>query len=544
MNAVRRIAIAAGVVLVLGGCSRRPESSANAERTVVYGRGEESLKLDPADVIDGESIKVIVNIFDTLVTYRTDGAGPVSGADSLKATDLVPGLATEWHAGDEGRTWTFQLRKGVRFHDGTAFNADAVKTSLDRLIDEKHPFHWRGTYPYRASYLMIRSIEVVDPCLVRFHLREPSAVFLANMAMFPASIVSPASLERHRSALDSEGSRPDFYVPKGTGPFRFVRWDRRQRIVIQANEAYWAGPPEIKRVIFVQTSKSEDRLAQLERGEIDMMDGVGFSQVETIQRHPRLEIQIRPGWSLAYLAMNTQEAPFDNVLVRRAVAHAINREKIRKLAYQGYGTIGNSPIPESMWGHDLRVPGYAYHVQKARELLKQAGVSSDQQIRLHAMNNPRRYMPRPDKVAQIIKEDLRRIGLQVEIYSPDWNRYLTETRNGEHQICLLGWSTDNGDPDNFVYNLLDADNARKPSASNVSFWADAEAHRLITEAQRVQDRQRRIELYAQVQRLVHRDVPMVPLIYVPNMVAYSKHVVGYQLHPTGIVWLRHVGWRE
>jgi len=473
-----------------------------------------------------------VNLFDTLVTYEDEG------------TAFAPGLATAWEAGDGGQTWTFQLRRDVRFHDGTPFDAEAVKTSLERLIRENHPFHWKGKYPYRASYTPIQAIEVVDPHRVRFRLREPSAVFLANMAMFPASIVSPASLQRHAAALAGGGAGVDFYRPVGTGPFRFVRWDRRQRIVVEANAKYWGGAPGVKRVIFVHTAKSEDRLAQLERGEIDMMDGVAFSQVEAIRTHPRLDIQIRPGWSLAYLALNTQEPPFDKVEVRRAVAHAINKEKIRKLAYQGYGTIANSPIPETMWGHDPKVPSYACNVETARRLLKEAGVARGTQVRLFAMNNPRRYMPRPDKVAQIIKEDLRRVGLQAEIYSPDWNRYLAETRNGEHQVCLLGWTTDNTDPDNFVYNLLDADNARKPSASNVSFWVNAEAHRLIKQAQRVQDRAQRRALYFKVQELVYRDVPMVPLVYTPNMVAHSKHIVGYQLHPAGLIWLRHVRWQE
>ena len=169
----------AAAALVLAGCNGPPDSGAEAERTIVYGRGEESLKLDPADVIDGESIKVIVNLFDTLVAYQPQGI------------ELVPGLARRWDVDDDGRTWTFHLRPNVRFHDRTPCNAEAVKVSLERLIDEKHPYHWQGTYPYRASYTMIESIEVLGPHRVRFRLREPSAVFLANMAMFPASIVSP-----------------------------------------------------------------------------------------------------------------------------------------------------------------------------------------------------------------------------------------------------------------------------------------------------------------------------------------------------------------
>ncbi|MBI2191709.1 MAG: ABC transporter substrate-binding protein [Planctomycetes bacterium] len=506
--------------LALASLCLSPSVPASAASVLIYGRGEDSKKLDPADVTDGESVKVAVNVFDTLITYAEESA------------ELRPGLALKWEGSRDGLNWIFHLRPGVRFHDDTPFNAEAVLFTFQRLLDAENPYRFGGAFAYSPSYQMIESVRAVDDLTVEFRLKYPAVVFLPNLAMFPASIVSPEAVKRW--------SKDFFRQPVGTGPFIFQTWTPHEKLVLKANPGYWDGKPGVERLIFKPVKENTARALQLENGVIHLMDGIDFADVDRLKQAAGVIVQTAPGMNLAYLALNCETRPFDDARVRRAIAHAVHKPRILKLAYHGYGQAGVNPLPPTVWGYHAGIEDWPYDPARGRTLLQEAGLAAGFKSQLWAMPNPRPYMPQPKQVAQVIKEGLKEIGVQVEIVSYDWNQYLDRVANGEHPMCLLGWTTDNGDPDNFLYELLDRDKAVKGSANNVCFYRNDRLHELLVGAQREFDPEKRRQGYLQAQEIIHQDVPMIPLAYLPLVAAHSTRVKGFRLHPTGVLRLHRV----
>jgi peptide/nickel transport system substrate-binding protein len=500
------------VWLAMAGCAKNISSE-----ILIYARGSDAKKLDPADIQDGESVKVCTNLFETLVTFAPTSA------------DVVPCLALSWTPADKGRTWHFKLREGVRFHDGTTFDAEAVVFAFQRLLDPGNPYRFHGKFPYAENFQNIAKVEATGPLEVVFRLREPSVVFLANLAMFPAAIPSPAGVKKHDADT--------FKNPVGTGPFRFVSWLPDEKIVIEAFEGYWGTPAKVKRIIFKPVPENAARRAQLEKGEVHMIDGVSLSDIEALRKVPGLVVDVRPAMNFGYLAMNTLRPPFDKREIRQAVALAIDKEKIRTLAFHGVGELGPNPIPPNVFGYNSGIRDRDHDPAAARKLLRLAGVGGTLSVKLFAMPNPRPYMPNPRKVAQVIKESLSEVGIDAEIVSPEWQIYLEQVMNGKHDMCLLGWTTDNGDPDNFLWQLLDSSNARIGTAMNVSFYRNPDCDSLFATAKRTVDRAERKALYEKAQEIIFSDVPLVTLGYLPQVVAYRKEVSGYTLHPLGLVRL-------
>ncbi len=494
-----------------------PASAQDRTKTLVYGRGADSEKLDPQDIEDGESVKVCNNVYETLVTYGPDGP------------DIVPCLAVSWEHSADGRTWTFRLRPNVKFHDGTPFDAAAVVFCFERMLKPDHEHRHDGTFPYASFYAVIEGVEAPDPATAVFRLKEPQATFLANLAMFPAMIFSPAAIRAKEDRFPFE--------PVGTGPFRFVRWDRNERIILDAYPDHWAGRPKVDRVIFRPIPENSVRFQLLRSGELDLIDGLNLSDLDAVKADAGLSLLEISGMNFGYLSFNTMKKPFDDARVRRALAHAIDREKIIKLALRGYGATGANPMPPTVWGYHKDLQPYAYDPARARALLQEAGHGKGMTLDLWAMPNPRPYMPEPQKVAQIIQEDLRAIGVEAKIVSYDWQTYREKMRHGEHDLGLLGWITDNGDPDNFLYALLDQDNAVVGSALNVSFYRNQEVHDRLVAAQKELDPPARLRLYHEAQEQILKDCPMLPLAYLPEFAATRKRVTNYRLHPIGIVRL-------
>jgi peptide/nickel transport system substrate-binding protein len=500
----------------LGACSApAPELGGNV---LIYGRGSDAVTLDPADAEDGESVKVITNIFDTLVFYSDDG------------TDLVPALATSWATSNDGKTWTLQLREGVTFHDGSAMDAAAVAFTFDRLIDPKNEHRYGAAVPYRADYAFIERVEATGTLEVTFHLRSPSGIFLRKLAMFPASIVSPAAVKEKKDRFKDE--------PIGTGAFAFREWLPGERFTMSANAFHWRGKPALEEVIFKPILEPAARRRQLVSGEIHMADELSIPVRQQLRKDGGVVVDDSPGMNTAYLAMNNSRPPFDDVRVRRAIAHAIDKSAIARSAYEGEGQIATTLIPRAMWGRHEGVEDYPYDPGRARELLAEAGIAPGMKIKFFAMRNSRPYMPSPEQVTAIVLEQLRQVGFDPQVFSPDWAQYLDQVGNGEHDVCLMGWQTDNADPDNFLHALLDKENAHPPKAHNLSFYMSDAVHDLLLEGQRETDQSRRLEIYLKAQEIIHGDCPMVPLMHLDLAVGRRENVVGYRLHPTGLVILR------
>ena len=504
-------------VLIGWNCSSEPRN------VLVFGRGSDSVGLDPALENDGESFKVCDNIYETLVTYGEE------------STAIEPQLAKSWVSSEDGLTWIFHLRTDVRFHDGTSFNAAAMLFSLGRQFFKDHPFHQvEGTYKYWKGMGMdaiVAGMEAPNDSTFVISLNQPNAPFLSNLAMNFAAAVSPAAVRRYGE---------DFFKnPVGTGPFRFVEWRKDERIVLSRNDDYWGPVPRLDRLIFKPIQDASVRFLELRTGAIHGLDNLSPEFIDAIRENPDLNLLTQAGMNVGYLAMNMDKKPFDNHLVRLALNHAIDKQSLVDNFYQGLAAPAKNPIPPTLWGYDDTVEPYPYDPAKARELLAEAGYSEGFATELWTMPVPRPYMPQPDKIAQAIQADLEKVGIRARIVQWEWGTYLDKVFNGEHTMALLGWTGDNGDPDNFLYVLLDKSAAIKP-AQNIAFYRSDELHEILVRARRTSDQWKRTRLYAAAQQIIHRDAPWVPLVHATQTAAFQRKVQGFKLHPTGSKWFHKV----
>lgn len=521
MPPTRRLVVAfAG--LLAAGCPGRPDSPAPAGptappagSTLVFARGGDSVGLDPGHEDDGESIKVIESIYDGLVQFKPG------------TTEVEPALAASWEVAPDGLAYTFHLRPGVVFHDGTPFNADAVLFSLLRQHDPSHPFHSvGGAWKYWGGMGMsdiVAAIEKIDPVTVVIRLTRPEAPFLSNLAMEFCSIVSPTAVARSGERFGHE--------PVGTGAFRFARWEQEQRIVLDANDAYWGGRPKIDHLIFEVVKDKNVRALRFKSGEVHVIDDPGPSELQVVRDVPGVRILEAPGMNVGYLAMNTTHEPFGDTRVRIAVNHAIDKKRIVDDIFKGTGTVAKNPLPPTLWGYDDSVQDFAHDPAKARALLADAGFPKGFKTTLWYMPVARPYMPDGKKVAESIQLDLAEIGISADLVTYDWATYLARTNNGDHDMALLGWSGDNGDPDNFLFNLLSIQAASTKPTQNIAFYRNAEFDRLITQAKTTSGQAHRAALYEQAQQVFHADPPWVCLAHNLQVVVTQASVGDYILYP-------------
>jgi peptide/nickel transport system substrate-binding protein len=485
------------------------------KQVLVFGRGGDSVGLDPITVTDGESFKVTKNIFETLVEF-----GP-------QDTEVNPGLAEDWEISDDGLTYTFFLRQGVKFHDGTDFNADAVVYNFERWMNgTKDKFYYYasmfGGFKGDEGHV-IEEVKAVDEYTVEFKLKRPQAPFLKNLAMSPFGIASPAALEEYGEKFTEN--------PVGTGPFKFVEWKRNDKIVLEKNENYWKeGYPKLDGIIFKSIPENSARLNALMTGEIDLADGINPTDVPQIESNPNLQLFKRPSMNVGYLGFTATRKPFDNPLVRQALNHAIDRQAIIDAFYAGMAEPAKNPMPPVIPGYNDEIEPYEYDLEKAKKLLEEAGYPDGFEMELWAMPVPRPYMPDGQKVAEVIQASFEKIGVKAKIVSFEWATYLEKARNGEADAFLLGWTGDNGDADNFLYVLLDKDNI---GSNNYTYYSNDELHDILIQAQTEIDEEKRNELYKKAQEIIREDAPWAPLVHSTPVLAGKANVKGFKPHPTG-----------
>ncbi|TWT02456.1 ABC transporter substrate-binding protein [Planomicrobium sp. CPCC 101079] len=486
--------------------------------TLVYGRGADAVSLDPINVTDGESIRVTHNIFETLLEYDEN-------------LELQPKLATEYSSSEDELTWTFQLRKGVKFHDGTDFNAEAVVFNFERWMDPENPYH-KGDFPYYPFLYggfkgdenhLIEHVKATGEYELEIKLKRKTAPFLSYLAISMFGIASPAAIEQFEGDVNEH--------PVGTGPFTFEEWNRNNTITLAKNPDYWMeGKPYLDTVIFQVIPENSARLNALQTGEIDILDGMNATDTDMVEETQGLELLKRPSFNIGYMALNTEKEPFDDPKVRQAINMAINKEEIINAFYNGLAETATSPLPPSLWGYDDTLKPYDYNVEEAKKLLAEAGYENGFETELYTMSNPRPYLPEPVKIAEAIQSDLAEVGITAEIISSEWATYLDDTKQGKHSMAMYGWTGVMADPDNFLYPNLSKTNTEKP-AQNIAFYKSDEFTSLITEARETIDQDKRIELYKQAQQLFQQDAPWVMLAYTTPPLAQMNYVEGYEPHP-------------
>ncbi len=538
MNRVIRLCIPCVLAgfLVIAGAAR----SALAASTFVMGAQGEPVCLDPAIITDGISSRITNQIFEGLAKYKGS------------TTEVVPSLAERWDVSADGTVWTFTLRKNAKFHDGTPFDAKAVVWNFERWRFTKHPQHENQikagqTFEYYEAQMggfddksLITKVEAVNPTTVRFTLREPQGPFLANVAMFTFVLASPTAVEK----WGAESCKR----PVGTGPFRFVEWKPNQEVILEANPDYWdkAGAPKVQRAIIRNIKDSSQRVAALKAGEIHGMEGVNPDDVKVVRADPRLQIILRPTNTTGYLAFNYKVKEFQDKRVRQAIAHAVNKQGIVNALYGGTGLTATQFQPPPLWGHNKDLKDYPYSPDRARVLLKEAGFGRGlkeitwedgrkEPLPFWYLPVSRPYYPNPKEIAEAIAADLARVGITVKLQTVDWSAYLDKRKKGELPLYMLGWTGDNGDPDNFVCYFF-----CNPGASREGFYGNKALAEVLLQAQKLTDQAKRAPLYRKAEQMIHDDAARIFIANNQPPLAFSKKVKGYVAHPTNTEYFNTV----
>lgn len=458
--------------------------------------------------------------------------------DPVKNTP-VPSLATEWTISPDGLTYTFTLRQGVKFNSNKFFkptrdfNADDVVFSVLRQKDKDHPYHnvSQGNYEYFSDVgldKLIKEVKKVDDYHVQFVLSEPNAAFLADWGMDFASILSA----EYADAMLKKGTPENVdNWPIGTGPYVLQQYKVDSQIRYLANPNYWDGAVPTKHLIFSITPNVETRLAKLQTNECQIIPAPSPVQFDVIKKNHDLALHAVEALNVGYLAFNTEKKPFDNVLVRQALNYATDKQAIVNAVFMGSGTVAKSPIPPNMLGYKKDLQDYGYDPEKAKALLKQAGLEKGVDVTLWSMPVQRPYNPNSRRIAEMIQNDWAKVGVRAKIVSYEWGEYLTGIRKGEHDSALYGWMSDNGDPDNFANTLLGCDSIK--SGSNAARWCNKEYDGLMKKALGESVPAKRAALYGQAQEIFYQQAPWIALANGKTFYATRSNITGYSVSLMG-----------
>ncbi|MDK3075305.1 ABC transporter substrate-binding protein [Sedimentitalea sp. JM2-8] len=500
--------------------------SASAQALVYCSEGSPE-GFDPALYTSGTTFDASSHpIYDHLTEFK------------VGTTEVIPGLAESWEVSDDGMTVTFKLREGVKFHSNENFtptrdfNADDVIFSFDRQGNADHPYNKvsGGTWEYYGSMSMpdlVKSIEKIDDYTVQFNLNRPEAPFIANMAMDFASIVSA----EYGDAMMAAGT-PEMLnqAPIGTGPFKFQAYQKDAVIRYVRNDDYWGDPAKVEALIFAITPDASVRYQKVQAGECHVMAYPNPADIAEMKSNADIVVMEQEGLNVGYLAYNTTIAPYDNANVRKALNMAIDKQAIIDVVFQGSGQIAKNPIPPTMWSYNDAIEDDPYDPEAAKAMLEAEGVT-DLNMKIWAMPVQRPYNPNARRMAELMQEDFAKIGVTVEIVSYEWGEYLSRSRELDRDgAILLGWTGDNGDPDNFLAVLLGCDGREN---SNRAQWCHQPFEDLIQKAKVLPTQAERQPLYEEAQVIFKDQAPWATIAHSVVYMPMRPEVDGYVVHPLG-----------
>ncbi len=497
-------------------------------KTLVYCSEGSPEGFDPALYTAGTTFDASSRpVFNRLVEFKPG------------TTEVEPGLAESWTISEDGLQYTFKLRAGVKFQTTEFFtptrdmNADDVVFSLERQLKADNPWNKYiagAAWEYFAGMgfpELISSIEKVDDLTVKFTLKNKEAPFVANLGMDFASIMS----KEYADKLAADGKMEQLnQMPLGTGPFKFVAYQQDAVIRYQAHENYWKGKEKIDDLAFAITTDAAVRLQKLKAGECHVMPYPNAADVAAMKADTNLQVMEQPGLNVAYMAFNTMQAPFDKAEVRKAIDMAINKQAIVDAVFQGAAIVAKNPIPPTIWSYNDAIPADKHDPAEAKKMLEAAGVK-DLKMKVWAMPVARTYMLNARRAAELVQADLAAVGVEVEIVSYEWAEYLKLSKDKARDgAVMLGWTGDNGDPDNFLHTLLGCDAV---GGNNRAQWCNEEFNALVVKAKQESDPAARTKLYEEAQVVFKREAPWVTIDHSTVVMPMSKKVTGYVMSPLG-----------
>ncbi len=486
---------------------------------LVVGQIAEPQSLDPQHVSAVNDFRILMNVYDGLVRYK-DGT-----------LEVEPALATDWSISEDGTEYTFNLREGVTFHDGSPFNAEAVVFNFERMIQEDHPYH-TGTFPLSFYFSAVTSVEAVDDMTVKFTLNEPFAPFLSNLAYPAGLIVSKAAVEEHGEDFDRN--------PSGTGAFKFVEWQSNTRVVVDRFEDYWDGAAPLDAVVYRPITDANTRVAEMLSGGIDVMVEVPPDNVSTFADDPAFTLYEEAGPHLWFLILNAKEGPFADMRVRQAANYAVNKEALVENVLQGTATVAAGPTPPAFnWAYNEELDPYPYDPDRARELLAEAGAEGAE-LTFYVTEGGSGMLD-PVAMGTAIQADLEAVGLDVTIETYEWNTFLGIVNpglEGKADMAEMAWMTNS--PDTLPYLALRTEAWPDQGGFNSGYYSNPEVDALLQQARTSTDQAERAELYKEMQAIVYEEAPWLFVANWKQNAVTTANVENFSLQPSFFLMLQDV----
>lgn len=492
------------------------------QQQLIIGRSNDAIGLDPAITTDLESFQVTANIYETLV--KTD----------INGIDLIPGLAESWDVSEDGLTFVFKLHSGITFHDNSVFNADAVVFNFNRWRDKESPYH-TGHFTYWNQSFggdpgMIKSVAALSEDTVEIVLNEPYTPFLNVLSMPPFAIASPTAIIKYNENLKSH--------PVGTGPYQLESWEDSGVIKLSRYDAYWKDQGTIRDVVFQTLDEDDDYLTMLAENKLNIVTSIDEADSIAIESLANVEVRYLPFLNISYLALNNAKAPFNKLAVRQAIALAIDKDAMIKDSYDLMSRSAYSFLPPILDGYDEGFKNSGKDLVKARELMAQAGYPNGFNTRLWVMDQPRNYLPYPDKVAMNLQKQLALIGINVEVTTIEWGVYTEQLRSGGYDMALTGWQGDFVDPDNFLFTMFYSDNTDEGTVLNYAYYNNAKVNGLLRKGRRVADVEFRASIYRDIQDKLFEDMASIPLSHTMAAYGVSENVLNFDPSISGVFDIR------
>jgi peptide/nickel transport system substrate-binding protein len=514
MTLTRRQTLSSIVAAAAAGTLPQKVMAQTGGKTLVIGIAADPTGFDPEAVENNTSGFVMAAVFDSLVHYKTG------------STEVEPGLAERWDLTPDGMQYTFHLRPGVKFHDGTVLNANTYIQTIARQLDKSSPIYIYNTGPVEGyeefTFGPVASYRAAGENAVEFKMKEPSAGFLNSLAMVWNGVVSPAAAAKFGKDFRNN--------PVGTGPFVFKEWRSRDQILLEAFPDYWRGKPKLDRIVYKVLPDPQAALLGLRRGEVHILADVGAPTIPALRQEQSVNLVTQPGLAVSGVSLPCDVKPFDDVRVRRALNLAVDKEAINKALFQGLADVMTSPLPPAQWGFDKSIKGYGYDPDQAKKLLAEAGIQPGFRVEFLTYNSPRGYNSAGADLAVAIQGYLRRVGIETDLRRMDMGAFLSTVRSGKYEgIKMQGWTGDNGDPDNFAGALF---GSKEIPINNLSHYKNPEVDAMLRDAAREVDHDKRVQMYSKIQKQIVDDAPWIFINCTQQIRAVRKEVQNYHLNPT------------
>ncbi len=480
-------------------------SPAFAAKDVVAAVASTFTTMDPYDANDTLSQAVVKSFYQGLFGFDKD-------------MKMVPVLAESYEPSKDGLTYTVKLKKGIKFHDGTDFNAEAVKVNFDRVINPENKLK------RYALYKNIAKVDVVDPSTVRFTLKEPFSPFINSLAHPSGVIISPAALQKYGKDIARN--------PVGTGPFKFVEWKQSDYLKVEKFAGYWRkGYPKVDTITFRPVVDNNSRAAMMQTGEAHFTFPVPYEQAEVLKGKPNLELVAAPSIVHRYLSMNTLQKPFDNPKVRQAINYAINKDALAKVAFSGYAIPAEGVLPKGV-EYAVKLGPWPYDPAKARALLKEAGYPNGFETSLWSAYNH----TTAQKVIQFVQQQLAQVGIKASVQALEAGQRVEKVESAQDpasapvRIYYVGWSSSTGEADWAIRPLL-ASESFPPKMFNTAYYKNDAVDADIAKALKTTDSAEKTKLYTDAQQRIWKDAPWAFLVTEKLLSAHSKNLSGFYVMP-------------